>query len=48
VILIWRSGAERLTVEDMASRIATINHEVLCGISARVPRQYHRDGVPEP
>jgi alanine racemase len=48
VILIGRSGAERLTVEDMASRIATINHEVLCGISARVPRQYHRDGVPEP
>jgi alanine racemase len=48
VILIGRSGAERLTVEDMANRIGTINHEVLCGISARVPRQYHRDGVPEP
>ncbi|MHB1571109.1 MAG: alanine racemase [Solirubrobacteraceae bacterium] len=46
VILIGREGRERLTVEDMARRIATINHEVLCGISARVPRAYHRDGVP--
>jgi alanine racemase len=44
-ILIGRSGAERLTVEDMANRLGTINHEVLCGISARVPRQYHGDGV---
>ncbi|MGH2888602.1 MAG: alanine racemase [Solirubrobacteraceae bacterium] len=45
-ILIGRSGSERLTVEDMARRIGTINHEVLCGISSRVPRRYHRDGVP--
>jgi alanine racemase len=45
-VLIGRMGSERLTVEDMANRIGTINHEVLCGISARVPRQYHRDGVP--
>lgn len=45
-ILIGRSGSERLTVEDMARRIGTINHEVLCGISSRVPRRYHRDGAP--
>jgi alanine racemase len=45
-ILIGRSGDERQTVEDMANRLGTINHEVLCGISARVPRRYHRDGVP--
>ncbi|HEX3978547.1 MAG TPA: alanine racemase [Solirubrobacteraceae bacterium] len=44
-ILIGRSGEERQTVEDIARRLETINHEVLCGISARVPRQYHRDGV---
>jgi alanine racemase len=43
-VLIGRMGSERLTVEDMANRIGTINHEVLCGISARVPRRYHRDG----
>jgi len=45
-ILIGRSGDDRVTVEDMANRLGTINHEVLCGISARVPRQYHRDGFP--
>jgi alanine racemase len=45
-ILIGRSGQERQTVEDVARRLATINHEVLCGISARVPRRYHRDGSP--
>jgi len=45
-ILIGRSGTERQTVEDIANRLGTINHEVLCGISARVPRRYHRDGSP--
>jgi alanine racemase len=47
-ILIGLSGQERQTVEDLAHRLDTINHEVLCGISARVPRQYHRDGIPVP
>ncbi|MGH2894520.1 MAG: alanine racemase [Solirubrobacteraceae bacterium] len=47
-ILIGRSGEERQTVEDIAHRLDTINHEVLCGISARVPRRYHRDGTPVP
>ena len=47
-ILIGRSGDERQTVEDIAHRLGTINHEVLCGISARVPRRYHRDGAPPP
>ncbi|MGZ4297697.1 MAG: alanine racemase [Solirubrobacteraceae bacterium] len=47
-ILIGRSGEERQTVEDVANRLQTINHEVLCGISARVPRHYHRDGVTVP
>jgi alanine racemase len=45
-ILIGRSGQARQTVEEMANRLGTINHEVLCGISARVPREYHRDGMP--
>ncbi len=46
-ILIGRSGGERQTVEDLANRIDTIDHEILCGISSRVPRGYHRDGAPE-
>ncbi|MGH2914056.1 MAG: alanine racemase [Solirubrobacteraceae bacterium] len=45
-VLIGRRGEQRLTVEEVANRIGTINHEVLCGISARVPRRYHRDGEP--
>ena len=45
-ILIGRSGDERQTVEDVANRVGTINHEILCGISPRVPRVYHRDGAP--
>lgn len=37
--------AERQTAEELARRINTINYEVLCAISARVPRSYHRDGA---
>jgi len=44
--LLGADGAERQTAEDLARRIGTINYEVTCGISARVPRIYHRDGVP--
>jgi alanine racemase len=43
--LIGSDGGERQTAEDLARRIGTINYEVLCGISRRVPRIYHRDGV---
>lgn len=37
---------ERQTAEDLARRIDTINYEIVCGISRRVPRSYHRDGEP--
>jgi alanine racemase len=43
-ILIGRDGEEVVTAEDQARRIGTISYEVLCGISSRVPRHYHRDG----
>jgi alanine racemase len=45
-VLIGSDGAERQTAEQLARRIDTINYEILCGISARVPRSYHRDGEP--
>jgi alanine racemase len=32
--------------EEMARRLQTINYEVTCGLTARVPRSYHRDGTP--
>jgi alanine racemase len=45
-ILIGASGEERQDAEAIAHRLGTISYEVLCGISARVPRRYHRDGLP--
>ena len=47
VTLIGVDGGERQTAEDLARRIGTISYEVLCWISRRVPRVYHRDGRPE-
>jgi alanine racemase len=38
--LIGTDGAARQTAEDLANRIETINYEIVCGISARVPREY--------
>jgi alanine racemase len=46
VTLIGVDGYERQTAEDLARRIRTINYEVVCGISRRVPRQHHREGEP--
>jgi alanine racemase len=46
VTIIGRDGGERQTAEVLARRIGTINYEIVCGISPRVPRSYHRDGTP--
>ena len=43
--IIGAEGSERQSAEDVAARIGTINYEIVSGISARVPREYHRDGV---
>jgi alanine racemase len=37
-VLIGAQGGERILAEELAERIGTINYEVTCGISARVPR----------
>jgi alanine racemase len=47
-VLIGEDGGERQTAEELARRIDTINYEVVCGISSRVPREHHRDGTPVP
>jgi alanine racemase len=44
--IVGRDGSERQTAEDLAGRLGTLNYEVVCGISSRVPRFYHRDGDP--
>ena len=37
-VLIGSQGEETILAEDLASRLGTINYEITCGISARVPR----------
>jgi len=38
VVLLGAQGKERITAYDLADCVGTIPYEVLCGISARVPR----------
>ncbi|MFA5867288.1 MAG: alanine racemase [Actinomycetota bacterium] len=38
--LIGRDGGASITADEIASRLGTINYEVVCMISARVPRVY--------
>jgi alanine racemase len=38
-VLIGSQGEEAIRAEELATRIGTINYEVTCGISARVPRR---------
>jgi alanine racemase len=38
VVLIGQQGQARLSAEDIAQRWGTFNYEVVCGLSARVPR----------
>jgi alanine racemase len=45
-MLIGTQGEERITAEECARRLGTINYEVTCALTPRVPRFYHRDGVP--
>ncbi|MBC8133173.1 MAG: alanine racemase [Deltaproteobacteria bacterium] len=40
VTLIGRDGADHISVDDVACWAGTINYEILCGISKRVPRIY--------
>jgi alanine racemase len=45
-VLVGAQGAERITAEELARRLDTINYEITCGLLPRVPREYHRDGAP--
>lgn len=39
-VLIGAQGDERVLCEELARRLETINYEITCAISARVPREY--------
>ena len=43
-VLLGRMGDERITADDWAQALGTINYEVVCGISSRVPRVYLNGG----
>ena len=45
-VLIGADGEERITAEEVAKRLATINYEITCGLTSRVPRACSRDGEP--
>jgi alanine racemase len=38
-VLIGEQGGETILAEEVAARLGTINYEVTCGLSARVPRR---------
>ena len=44
-VLIGMQGGERITAEDVAARLGTIDYEITCGLTPRVPRIYHRDNA---
>jgi alanine racemase len=39
-ILIGSQGSERLLAEELARTLGTINYEITCGLTGRVPRRY--------
>jgi alanine racemase len=41
-VLIGRQDDERILAEEIARRLGTINYEVTCGLTSRVPREYAR------
>ena len=40
VVLLGRQGPAEITADEWAERLGTINYEVVCGVSLRVPRCY--------
>lgn len=43
VVLLGRQGTELIRAEEWAERLGTIPYEIVCGISARVPRRWVGD-----
>jgi alanine racemase len=44
VVLLGRQGDSNITAEELAVQLGTINYEITCMISHRVPRVYIREG----
>jgi len=46
VVLLGSQGSQTITAQDIADHTHTIPYEVLCAVSARVPRVYYKKGKP--
>ncbi|HEX2032069.1 MAG TPA: alanine racemase [Actinomycetota bacterium] len=44
VVLFGEQGPERIRAEEVAGWAGTIGYEIVCAVSARVPREYRRGG----
>ncbi|MCM3045512.1 alanine racemase [Bacillus altitudinis] len=44
VVLIGTQGEDKISVDEIAKRLETINYEVTCSVGYRVPRVYIEDG----
>jgi alanine racemase len=40
VVLIGAQGSEVITANEWANKMGTIGYEIVCAISARMPRNY--------
>jgi alanine racemase len=47
IVLIGRQGEAAITAEEIGQAWGTVNYDVVCGLTARVPRMY-RDSTPPP
>jgi alanine racemase len=43
VVIFGKSEKEEIRVEEIAQMVGTLNYEIVCGISSRVPRVYVRE-----
>jgi len=43
-VLMGEQGGNRITADDIAAIQDTINYEIICGVSRRVPRHYYKNG----
>lgn len=44
VVLLGRQGTEEIRAQEWAERLGTIPYEIVCGVSARVPRRWTNPG----
>jgi hypothetical protein len=46
-VLLGRQGEEEITADELAAHLGTINYEIVCMVSERVPRVYRGTATQE-